>query len=147
MQITAQSAHSIPATRIERRRRVLIIVQNLPLPFDRRVWQEATELATNGYTVSVICPKGKGYERSYECVNNVHIYRHPLPFEARGALGYLIEYPLSLFFEFLLTVKVLCTRGFDVIHALQPARQHFPHRRLFQVIWQEVPVRSPRHKP
>ena len=70
--------------------------------------------------MSVICPKGKGYERSYECVNNVHIYRHPLPFEARGALGYLIEYPLSLFFEFLLTVKVLCTRGFDVIHACNP---------------------------
>jgi glycosyltransferase involved in cell wall biosynthesis len=120
MQITAQSAHSIPATRVERPRRVLIIVQNLPLPFDRRVWQEATELVTNGYTVSVICPKGKGYERSYECVNNVHIYRHPLPFEARGALGYLIEYSLSLFFEFLLAVKVLCTRGFDVIHACNP---------------------------
>ena len=84
----------------------MIIVQNLPLPFDRRVWQEATELVTNGYTVSVICPKGVGYERSYECVNNVHIYRHPLPFEARGALGYLIEYSLSLFFEFLLAVKV-----------------------------------------
>ena len=44
MEITARSAHSIPATRIERRRRVLILSQNLPLPFDRRVWQEATEL-------------------------------------------------------------------------------------------------------
>jgi glycosyltransferase involved in cell wall biosynthesis len=120
MEITAQSAGGIPATRVERGRRVLIIVQNLPLPFDRRVWQEATELTANGYTVSVICPKGKGYERSYECLNNVHIYRHPLPFEARGVLGYLIEYTLCLFFEFALSLKVLSTRGFDVIHACNP---------------------------
>jgi glycosyltransferase involved in cell wall biosynthesis len=120
MEITARSVGSIPATRIEKRRSVLIIVQNLPLPFDRRVWQEATELVTNGYTVSVICPKGKGYELPYECVNNVHIYRHPLPYEARGILGYLIEYPLCLFFEFWLAFRILCTRGFDVIHACNP---------------------------
>jgi glycosyltransferase involved in cell wall biosynthesis len=120
MEITAQSAGSIPATRAKRRRRVLIIVQNLPLPFDRRVWQEATELVANDYAVSVICPKGKGYERSYECLNNVHIYRHPLPFEAGGLFGYLLEYMLCLFFEFTLALRVLFTRGFDVIHACNP---------------------------
>jgi len=120
MDIIAQSVSSIPATKAEKRRRVLIIVQNLPLPFDRRVWQEATELVSNGYNVSVICPKGKGYERSYECLNNVHIYRHPLPFEARGVFGYFIEYTLCLFFEFILALKILCTRGFDVIHACNP---------------------------
>jgi glycosyltransferase involved in cell wall biosynthesis len=120
MDITARSAASIPATKVERRRRVLIIVQNLPLPFDRRVWQEATELAANGYTVSVICPKGKGYEKSYELMNNVHIHRHPLPFEANGVFGYLLEYSVSLLFEFLLAFKILYTRGFDVIHACNP---------------------------
>lgn len=46
------------------RRRVLIIVENLPLPFDRRVWQEARTLHAAGYQVSIICPKGKGYEKS-----------------------------------------------------------------------------------
>jgi glycosyltransferase involved in cell wall biosynthesis len=120
MDITARSLGSIPATKIARRRRVLIIVQNLPLPFDRRVWQEANELVGNGYDVSVICPKGKGYEESYECLNNVHIYRHPLPFEASGVAGYLIEYPLCLFFEFFLALRVLFTQGFDVIHACNP---------------------------
>src|SRR4051794_17293766 len=120
MDLTVRSAAGIPATRVERQRRVLMIVQNLPLPFDRRVWQEATELAANGYTVSVISPKGRGYEKSYECLNNVHIYRHPLPFEARGVLGYLGEYSICLFFEFLLAWRVLCTRGFDVIHACNP---------------------------
>jgi glycosyltransferase involved in cell wall biosynthesis len=120
MEITAQSVGSIPVTKAKRSRRVLMIVQNLPLPFDRRVWQEATELVANGYAVSVICPKGKGYEQSYECLNNVHIYRHPLPFEANGVLGYILEYTLCLFFEFVLAFKILCTKGFDVIHACNP---------------------------
>ncbi len=120
MDITARSVGSVPATKVAKQRRVLIIVQNLPLPFDRRVWQEATELVTNGYNVSVICPKGKGYERSYECLNNVHIYRHPLPIEAHGVLGYLLEYSLCLFFEFALSLRVLFTQGFDVIHACNP---------------------------
>lgn len=48
-------------------RKVLIIVENLPVPFDTRVWQEATTLAANGYTVSVICPKGKGYTQERLC--------------------------------------------------------------------------------
>ena len=73
-------------------RRVLIIVENLPCPFDRRVWQEARTLRAAGYGVSIICPKGKGYEKSFEELEGIAIYRHPQPFEASGALGYLAEY-------------------------------------------------------
>ena len=47
-------------------RKVLIIVENLPVPFDRRVWQEATTLKDAGYEISVICPKGKGFELGRE---------------------------------------------------------------------------------
>ena len=57
------------------------------VPFDRRVWQEATALSANGYQVSIICPKARGYETRYECLDGIHIYRHPLPLEAKGALG------------------------------------------------------------
>jgi glycosyltransferase involved in cell wall biosynthesis len=101
-------------------RRVLIIVENLPLPFDRRVWQEATTLQQAGYQVSIICPKGKGYEKGHEAIDGVHIYRHALPIEASGALGYAIEYSWALLWEFVLTLRVLWTRGFDVIHACNP---------------------------
>jgi glycosyltransferase involved in cell wall biosynthesis len=101
-------------------RRVLIIVQNLPVPFDRRVWQEANELVKNGYAVSIICPKGKGHEAPYEYLNGIHIYRHPLPMEAKGALGYLVEYSHSLLWEFYLACKVLFKHGFDAIHACNP---------------------------
>lgn len=101
-------------------RRVLIIVQNLPVPFDRRVWQEATELAANGYAVSVICPVGRGHEARTEVLDGIHIHRHPLPLEAKGARGYLIEYSTSLFWEFVLAWKVFVTQGFDAIHACNP---------------------------
>ncbi|MEH6583636.1 MAG: glycosyltransferase family 4 protein [Halioglobus sp.] len=101
-------------------RRVLIIVENLPSPFDRRVWQEATTLQQNGYEVSIICPTGKGYDKKYELIEGIHIYRHNLPLEADGALGYLLEYGAALFWEFYLAFKVLFSRGFDAIHACNP---------------------------
>jgi glycosyltransferase involved in cell wall biosynthesis len=105
---------------LSRPRRVLIIVENLPSPFDRRVWQEATTLIEAGYEVSIICPTGKGYEKKYEVIDGIHIYRHNLPLEAEGALGYALEYATALFWEFVLAWRVLLTRGFDAIHACNP---------------------------
>lgn len=102
------------------RRRVLIIVENLPLPFDRRVWQEARTLHGAGYQVSIICPKGKGYEKSFEELDGVAIYRHSMPFEASGALGYALEYSWALAAEFALSLKIFFGRGFDVIHGCNP---------------------------
>lgn len=101
-------------------RRVLILVENLPSPFDRRVWQEATTLHANGYEVSIICPTGKGYEARYEAIDGIHIYRYNLPLEAEGAKGYLVEYSLALFHTFRLAWKVHFARGFDVVHACNP---------------------------
>lgn len=101
-------------------RRVLILVENLPSPFDRRVWQEATTLHDNGYVVSIICPTGKGYEKEYEFVDGIHIHRYRLPFEAEGAKGYLIEYSVALFHTFRLAWKVQFSQGFDVVHACNP---------------------------
>ncbi|MBA5775937.1 glycosyltransferase family 4 protein [Stappia sp. F7233] len=101
-------------------RRVLIIVENLPVPFDRRVWSEATTLRAAGYTVSVICPTGKGFEASYEELDGIHVYRHKLPLDARGALGYLSEYSAALFHEARLAWKVKRRHGFDVIHGCNP---------------------------
>jgi glycosyltransferase involved in cell wall biosynthesis len=103
-----------------RPRRVLIIVENLPVPFDRRVWSEATALRDAGYLVSIICPKGRGYESSEETIDGIHVYRHDLPLEARGALAYLLEYAAALFWQFALSLKVARRHGFDVIHACNP---------------------------
>jgi glycosyltransferase involved in cell wall biosynthesis len=99
---------------------VLILVENLPAPFDRRVWQEACALRDAGYLVSIICPTGKGCEKKFEAIEQIHIYRYKLPVEASGALGYIAEYSMALVHTFVLAWKVLFARGFDVIHACNP---------------------------
>ncbi|KLI65208.1 glycosyl transferase [Aurantiacibacter marinus] len=99
---------------------ILIVVENLPLPFDRRVWQEARTLKAAGATVSVICPTGKGYEKRYEEIEGVHIHRHPLPLEADGALGFLLEYGAALFWETVLAWRIYFKRGIDVIQGCNP---------------------------
>ncbi len=99
---------------------ILIIVENLTVPLDRRVWQEAGALRDAGYTVSVICPKGGRYQASYEVLEGIHVFRHPLPIEARGAAGYLIEYSWALAWEFALSIKAYTKVGFDSVQACNP---------------------------
>jgi glycosyltransferase involved in cell wall biosynthesis len=101
-------------------RRVLILVENLPSPFDRRVWQEATTLLASGYEVTIICPTGKGYEKKFEILEGIHVHRYDLPTEAEGAIGYALEYSAALFHTFRLAWKVHRTRRFDVVHACNP---------------------------
>ena len=105
---------------MSRQRRVLFLVENLPSPFDRRVWQEATALRDAGYEVSIICPTGRGYEARFEVIDGVHIWRYALPVEGAGALGYLLEYSVALISTFFLSLKVLWKRNFDVVHACNP---------------------------
>lgn len=100
--------------------RVLIIVENLPLPFDRRVWLEARTLKAAGARVSIICPTGKGFEKRHEVLDGIDIYRHPLPIEADGAVGYLLEYGAALFWETVLAWRVFLKGGLDVIHGCNP---------------------------
>ncbi|MGH8686973.1 MAG: glycosyltransferase family 4 protein, partial [Burkholderiales bacterium] len=95
-------------------------VENLPSPFDRRVWQEACALRDAGYRVSIVCPTGPGCERRFEAIDDIHIYRYRLPLEAAGAAGYALEYAVALAASFALAWRVLLTRGFDVVHACNP---------------------------
>ena len=99
---------------------ILIIVENLTVPLDRRVWQEARALQEAGYAVSVVCPKGGKYTAAYEILEGIHIFRHPLPIEADGALGYALEYSWALAWEFALSVKAYFKVGFDVVQACNP---------------------------
>lgn len=101
-------------------RKILIIVENLPVPFDTRVWQEATTLVSNGYTVSVICPKGKGFDKEYEELEGVYIFRHDLPIEGNGFIGYVKEYGSALWNQYRLAKKIYKTIGFDVIQGCNP---------------------------
>ena len=99
---------------------VCIVVENLPVPLDRRVWKEACALRDAGYRVSVICPKGKTlHKASYELLDGIEIYRHR-HWEASTASGYLLEYGLALVSEFLLALKVFARTRFRVLQACNP---------------------------
>ena len=98
---------------------VCIIVENLPVPIDRRVWQEARTLRDAGYRVSIICPKGRGFEKDRETLEGIEIYRHSL-WEASGPLGYFVEYAWALAAEFLLSLRVYARTRFRVLQACNP---------------------------
>jgi glycosyltransferase involved in cell wall biosynthesis len=102
------------------KRKVLIIVENLPVPFDRRVWKEAVCLRDAGYVVTVLCPKSKGHQKGYEEIDGIHIYRHPMPKEGRTPAGYVLEYGCALFWELLYASWIYLRRGFHVIQGCNP---------------------------
>jgi glycosyltransferase involved in cell wall biosynthesis len=137
--VAAIAAHppapALPArTESLRGRGVLIIVENLPCPFDRRVWQEATTLARAGMIVSIICPKGRGFEKSREELDGIAIYRHSILVEAAGAWGYALEYAWALLAQFALSLRVLRERGFDAIHACNPPDTIFIIGRFYKLL-------------
>jgi len=102
------------------KKRVLIVVENQSVPFDRRVWREACSLRQNGYDVTVLCPRRKASPKGYEVINGIRIYRHPSPAEGSTPMGYLWEYGCSLFWECWYVSWIYLRHGFDVIQGCNP---------------------------
>lgn len=101
-------------------KKITIVVENLPVPFDRRVWQESLSLKEAGAEVTIICPKTKAFSLEYEELDGIRIYRHTL-IEANRTLDYLKEYLSALYHESRLLWKVFRKHGKqDVIHACNP---------------------------
>ncbi|MFF2378843.1 glycosyltransferase family 4 protein [Streptomyces sp. NPDC058108] len=99
-------------------RRALILVENLSVPFDRRVWQECTTLRDAGWTVHVICPQGSKRDTEPEAeIDGVRIHRYPLRAATGGPAGYLREYGTALWHTLRLARKV---GPVDVVHACNP---------------------------
>jgi glycosyltransferase involved in cell wall biosynthesis len=108
-------------------RRVLYVLQGLPVPFDRRAWLHATTLAKNGYTVSFICPKGRGFDASREELDGVDIYRYWRPVEGEGKLAFIAESLWCFCAVFLLSLRVaIAGRGFDLLHICNPPEIYWP---------------------
>jgi glycosyltransferase involved in cell wall biosynthesis len=112
---------------------ILVLVENLSVPFDRRVWHECTTLISRGYQVSVICPRGRRHDTSpYEERDGVRIYRYPHPPSATSLSGYLREYPYMLWWTCRLALRVWRRHRFDVIHACNPPDLFFLLGRIFR---------------
>jgi len=103
----------------------LIIVQNLPVPLDRRVWLESTTLRDAGYQVSVICPASREYPATFEVIEGITIRRYRMPFEARGVAGYAAEFIYAWLQTARLSLKVLLHEGFEVLQACNPPDTYF----------------------
>jgi glycosyltransferase involved in cell wall biosynthesis len=100
--------------------RVLHLSENLPLPFDRRVWMELCALRDGGYQVSAICPMGEKWIAPFEEIDGIQVWRYPPPPPASGALSYIWEFLYCWLQTARLSLVVLARRGFDVLHAANP---------------------------
>ncbi len=116
--------------------RVLVIVQNLPVPLDRRVWLECKALTAAGYRVSVICPQGPG-DPKRQLIDGVAIYKYrPAP-EAKGLVGFAVEFVYSWLRTAGLSLRVRRERGFDVIQACNPPDTYW----ALALLWRPAGVR------
>jgi glycosyltransferase involved in cell wall biosynthesis len=98
--------------------RALIFVENLSVPFDRRVWQECRALREAGYEVAVVCPQGAKQDREpYALIDGVEIHRYPLKAATGGWTGYLREYGAALWRSWRLARRL---GHFDVVHICNP---------------------------
>ena len=105
--------------------RMLIIVQNLPVPFDRRVWLECKALTAAGYDVTVICPKGKG-DPEAEVLEGVTLLKYRPYAPGGGALGFVLEYAYSFLATALLVLRARRKGEFDVLQACNPPDIFWP---------------------
>jgi glycosyltransferase involved in cell wall biosynthesis len=100
--------------------RVLILVENLPVPLDRRVWQEACALRDAGHRVMVVCPRMRGYDTPHEVLDGIAIYRHWISGEARSKVGFFWEYLTALWGQWWCALRAWRAGGFEVIHLCNP---------------------------
>ena len=114
------------------RRRCLILVEDLPVPFDRRVWTEAKTLRDAGWRVTVISPKGEAATRWHERLEGIEVFRYPLPTTAAGFVNHLAEYAVAIPASLILSVLAMRGRRFDVVHACNPPDFFFPIGWLFK---------------
>ncbi|HPN96455.1 MAG TPA: glycosyltransferase, partial [Candidatus Moranbacteria bacterium] len=111
---------------------VLFLVQNLPVPQDRRVWMEAKTLRENGFLVSVISPRKKDQKKKEE-IDGIHIYRYLEAPKAHGYMSYFWEYLYSYLMTFYLAIKIYFKRGFSIIHTANPPDFFFSIALIFRL--------------
>lgn len=100
-------------------RRVLLVLENLPVPHDRRMWQVATSLRRAGYHVSVISPRPPE-DPEYCELEGVHLYRYPMLPPTHSVGNFVREAFYCLWNTYRLSRRVEKEQGFDVLHVGNP---------------------------
>jgi glycosyltransferase involved in cell wall biosynthesis len=132
-QMETRKTRRVPARGSRRGPRILIIVQNLPVPFDRRVWLECQALTSAGYQVGVVCPKGSG-DPAYEVIDSVELYKYR-PYAPGGSkVSFIAEYAYSFLATAWGTLKARRSGRFAVIQACNPPDIFWPLGLAFRVL-------------
>ena len=123
-----------PKTRSRKSRgRILILVQNLPVPFDRRVWLECLSLIDAGFEVAVVCPKSPG-DPSYARINEVEVFKYR-PYASSGSsASFLIEYLYSFLATLTLSLKASLRGRFAAVQSCNPPDLFWPIGLLFRLL-------------
>ncbi|QDV27317.1 glycosyltransferase family 4 protein [Aureliella helgolandensis] len=106
--------------RTERQPHIVILVENLPVPFDRRVWMESLALTNAGYRISVVSPMAPDDEVANREIDGIHVYRYPPPALTRGKLSFIREFAYCYWQTRKLLAKIWQESKFDVIHSCNP---------------------------
>ena len=129
----ADASHGVPQLRLRsevsdpleeradrRSEHVLMLVENLPVPFDRRAWMEATALRRAGYRVTVISPAPDDEPAGFREIEGIRLHRYAPPAPARGKLSFLREYTYCTWQTRRLVRRVWRQERFDAIHTCNP---------------------------
>ncbi len=100
--------------------KILFIVENNTVPPDIRVWREAKTAKQAGYSVAIIAPKNRNFSKSYEVIDGIEIYRHPIMKNRGGKINQVIEYANAFFWEVFLCHRVFFKQRFHIIHSANP---------------------------
>ena len=111
--------------------RVLIIIQNLAVPFDRRVWLESQSLVSAGYDVSVVCPNDNDTV-GHQVIDGVRVYTYRAYAPGGSAKGYVAEYAFSFLATCWLAFRARGLRGFDIVQACNPPDIFWPLARVLR---------------
>jgi len=113
--------------------RILIIVQNLPVPFDRRVWLECQALVADGHQVAVVCPKGPG-DLGYAVLDTVELYKYR-PYAPGGSkAGFIAEYAYSFAATAWGVLRARRRGRFAVLQACNPPDIFWPIALFFRAL-------------
>ncbi len=120
---------------MSKNKKVLMLVENLSVPADPRVWREAQTLHQNGYQVSIICPRGENRDQeAHAYIDGIHIYRYHLNTTIQKSTDYIKEYATAMLNTLGLSLKINRLHGFDVIHAANPPDTFFAIGLLYQLL-------------
>jgi glycosyltransferase involved in cell wall biosynthesis len=112
---------------------VLILVQNLSVPFDRRVWLECQSLVEAGFRVAVVCPKAPG-DPTYYRLNGVDLFKYRAYAPGSSSMSFILEYVYSFLATLLLSLRASLRGRFAVVQSCNPPDLFWPIGLLFRVL-------------